>query len=237
MRTLALLRNDMRLHVRHGYAAAYAFVVVTYVGLLHALPATFRAVALPPVLLSETSVLAFFLAGTLLHLERGAGTLDALAMAPVRAGEYILSRTLSLSVLSAAATVLIALGSGIPSAPLLLLATSLPTTALFVMCGIAVAARLASLEKLVLLGGLGTTLAGLPVLGHLGWVQTPAWALLPTYPALLLFATATEPAGAGAGLSGTGIALALAALCVWCGLAFVVARRSLSGRTGWRSLP
>lgn len=227
MRVWHALRCDMRLQLRHGFYGAYIFVVLVYVGLLRMLPEAVRVVALPPVLLSEAAIIGFFFAGALLHLERSDGTLQALGMTPLTAGEYILAKMLSLALLNAAAAVAIAVGSGAPHvAPVLLAATAALTGAIFCLAGVAVASRFQRLERFVVWGGLGSALFALPVLPYLGVLPSPLWAVLPTQPALVLLA------------AGTGTALPHAAspvaLALWTALAFVFASRSLMRHTpGW----
>lgn len=236
MRLWSLIRCDMRLQLRHGYYAAYVFIGIFYVALLRALPLPIRSVALPPVLLSEAAVVGFFFAGTLLHLERSAGTLDALGMTPVRPREYLLARALSLALLTGAVGIVIGAGAVRIAAPLLLTAATVLIGTVFVFSGLAVAARFQGLERFVVWGGLGTAVFGLPVLPHLGLLPSPLWALLPTHPALLLFAASVgdAPGAIGSPDQPLLVPLSMLALLGWVAISFLLAHRWITRYTpGW----
>lgn len=219
-----MLRTDVRLQIRHGFYAAYGFVAVVYIVLLRVLPPDIRVVAVPPLLLSEASVIGFFFAGTLLHLERGDGTLAALAVAPIRPVEYILSKAVSLSILTALVALAIAgaaLGGHI-DAVLLALAAAL-TAAVFVACGLAAASHFSALDRFAVWGGFGSAVFALPVLPYLGMLDSPLWMLIPTYPTLALLGRAVGVDGIGT----VGTAVHLLALVAWTVAASLLARRWL----------
>lgn len=240
-----MVRTDLRLQVRYGVYAAYAFVAVAYIVLLRSLSPEPRLLVLPPLLLSEAGVIGFFFAGTVLHLERSDGVLSALAVTPLRSGRYLASKMASLALLSALVALVIAaaaVGATI-RAPLLALAAAL-TTALFVAGGLAAAAWFRSLDGFAIWGGLGSAVFGLPVLPYLGVLDSPLWWLSPTHPALVLLDRAAGPTGAAARTGAAGAAagggpetvLALTILTAWVVLAFVLGRRWLTrhafGRVG-----
>jgi fluoroquinolone transport system permease protein len=228
-----LLRMEARLQLRGGFVAAYAFLAALYAVLLASLPPGAREAALPPVLLTETAVVGFFFAGTLLHLERAEGALDALAVTPVPPAALVLARALSLAALAAPAALAMgwAATGGRARLPLLLAAAGL-ATAFFVAAGLAVASRFDSLERFAIWGGLGTTLLGLPVLPYLGIAPSAAWALHPTFPTVALLASAC-----GAGIPGAPPLAALLALhLAWLAAVVVLAARWI-GRFGFGRAP
>lgn len=238
MSAWSLARTDLRLQNRYGIFVAYAFVAGAYIVVLRNLPPEPRILALPPLLLSEASVIGFFFAGTLLHRERSDGVLGALAVTPLRTSRYLASKMASLALLSALVALVIAAAAvgGLVHAPLLTAAVVL-TTALFVAAGLAAAAWFRSLDGFVVRGGLASAFLGLPVLPYLGVVESPFWWVLPTHPALMLLDRAAGPAAAGGAAAASGppmgapaTLLALAALTAWTALAFVLARRWLARR-------
>jgi fluoroquinolone transport system permease protein len=233
MSIAAAARLDLRLQWRHGFYAAYAFTVVVYVLLLRALPADARTILLPPVLLSEASVIGFFFGGAMLHLDRSDGVLSALAVTPLDPGAWALARTLTLVLLTSLACVLVGVGAA-PGAvrPLELALAGGLTAAVFVPLGLATAARFEAIERFIIGGGIATALLGLAVLPYFGVAESPLWRLLPTDAALRLLAI-------GAGRAPTGmaaIAVPALTLVAFTLAALVLARRVLVrhafGRTG-----
>jgi len=209
----ALLRNDLRLQYRHGFHAAYAFVIVSYVGVLHMVPVEIRAVVLPPLLLSEITVIGFFFAGTLLHHERGDGSLGAVAVTPVQPLDYLFSKSVSLALLSAPTVLIIVLGGfGGSFEPVSLVIAAVLTPFLFAMLGIAAGSRLATLDHFVIRGGLMTALFGLPIIPYFGFLESPLWLLFPSFPSLHLLSVAVgQPMESGRG----GVALSAILLIAW----------------------
>ena len=220
-RGAALLRHDVRLQYRSGVHAAYLFVAVSYIVMVRMLPQDMRALVLAPVLLSEASVVGFFFAGALLHLERSDGVLQALGVTPVTTLQYIAARALTLTGLAVLLALGLGLGSGTTGVRPATLAVAAALTALFLaVAGLAVASRFDGIDRFVVLGGLVSAGLGLPVLPYLGVLESPLWRVLPTDAALRLLAQ-----GLGAqGVAGAGSA---AWLLAWCAAAAWLARRWL----------
>jgi fluoroquinolone transport system permease protein len=214
MSLAVLLRTDTRLQLRSGFYAAAAFVAVSYVVLIWLLPRDVRLPVLVPLLLSELTVVPLLFSGTLLHLERNEGVHDALAVTPLTTVRYLVSKALSLSALGAAGALLMAVGVlGLQFAVLRFIGVVLPTAALFVILGLASAPYFTSLYRFAVVGGMCASLLGLAVLPYFGILASPAWLLLPTYPALALIGDALGhtaqvrmPALTGAALLGAWIA-------------------------------
>jgi fluoroquinolone transport system permease protein len=224
-RARAAFGCDVRLQLRQGFYAAYAFVAIVYIVLLLALPPAVRLVVLPPLLLSETGVIGFMFAGALLHLERSAGTTSSLAVTPLPAGEYVLARMASLGIVAALTATVIAgpvLGSAGAARLAPLAAAAALTTAVFCCAGLAWGAYAATLEQLAVRGGAGTAVLGLPILPYLGIAESPLWYVLPTTPLLRLLDAATRDAAA----PWLDVTLGLC----WLAIAFVIARRTIERR-------
>jgi fluoroquinolone transport system permease protein len=212
---------DLRLQWRHGFYAAYLFVVISYIVLLRALPPSARAVALPPVLLTEATVIGFFFAGVMLQFERGDGVLEALAVTPLEPRDWLVARTLTLSMLTGLACAAVGLGA-LPGEvrPVLLGVAGALTAAVFAPLGLAAAARLVTIERFVVGGGLASAALGLPVLPYLGIAQSPLWRALPTDAAVRLLA-----AGTGHPVTAPAVAVSVALLLAWLVAALTFSRR------------
>lgn len=222
MSAWSLIRNDVRLQLRHGIYAAYAFVALAYVVLMRLLPADARVIALPPLLLTEVTIIGFFFAGTLLLFERGDGTLTALGATPLSPLQYLLAKWLSLSFAMALTSMAIAWGAlGSRVRPLPLIVTATLIAAAFVPAGLAVASRFTKLERFVVLGGLASAVLGLPVVPYLGALESTFWVAVPTTGALALLACSTDAPG----VSVASLIFGGAILAGWAVIAFLIARR------------
>ncbi len=184
---LAALRNDVRLQYRHGFYAAYAFVVVVYVLLMQLVPEAARGRLLTVIVLSEASVIGFFFAGALVLLERSDGTLQALSITPLRPREFLTARVASLTLLTFSAVVVVSAGAvGVRFNAVILACATLLTIALFGLLGTAAACRFATIDRFVVWGGLFSALLSLPVLPYFGLLESRLWLILPTTASLSL---------------------------------------------------
>jgi fluoroquinolone transport system permease protein len=87
---LAILRWDVLLQARNGFYWATAFLVLVVGGLLLAAPEGVRAdsgVWVPALIAVNMQTTTFFFVAGLMLLERDEGTLAALAVSPLSAGD------------------------------------------------------------------------------------------------------------------------------------------------------
>ncbi|MFA9430330.1 hypothetical protein [Egicoccus sp. AB-alg2] len=190
-----LLRLDATLLARHGVVAAVAVVTATWAGLLAALPPTIRADLAAPALYLDAAIVGLLFLGGMVLIERRQGSLEALAVAPVRPATYVASKVASLTVLALAATaviVVVARPGTVRWAALLagVLLLSVPV----LLFALVVVARAATVTG-YLFGLQGPLLpAALPLVVTAGWL--PSWSgwLSPTHgPYLLLRAGVGGP--------------------------------------------
>lgn len=195
---MVLVRHDARLQLRNGIYGAYAFVVALYAALLvwagAALPTWVPAV----LIFTDPAALGFFFLGALMMLERSERVRIALAVSPLSAGEYLLGKVLTLTLVAlAACAILIVVTPGRDDPALLLSAVSL-TSVQYVGIGVPIAVRFRTVNA-YLIGSAG----------FLTPIVAPAFlALLDPFPTwmvfipavsqlrLMLVATGARPGGA-----------------------------------------
>jgi fluoroquinolone transport system permease protein len=228
-RFTALVRNDMRLLWRHGFFAAYGFVAVVYLLLLRALPPDIAARLLGPLLFTEAGVVGFMFAGTLLQLERQDGATDALGVTPLTPATFLAARMVAFSVPTVVVGATIALlarsAADIHVAGLLLTLTAMAL--FFVPLGVALAARIRTLDRFVIGGGLLSAGLGIVLLPFLGVADSPVWWILPSYGVARALGAALGVWGAPDTLANV---LLIAIVAGWTALAFATAKRTLAQR-------
>lgn len=111
-RLMGLLIADIRFQFRYGFYALYALITVFYIVLLRLLPSFIRDSARALLAFSDPAALGLFFMGAILLFERGERVYPSLAVSPLRTEEYVLSKALSLSLISVAAGLFIILASG-----------------------------------------------------------------------------------------------------------------------------
>ena len=168
-----LLRLDARLLLRHGVVASVAVVTAGWAGLFVALPAELARLLVAPALYLDAAIVGLMFVGGAVLIERRQGSLEALAVSPLRPGGYVASKVIALTVLAMVATVVIAAVATptLRPAPLLLGVLLLSVPVLLVALG--VAARAGTITAYLFALQPATALAVIPLVMVAGWM--PAW--------------------------------------------------------------
>lgn len=191
------LGHDVLTQYRQGFYFASVFVLITVGAVISLLPPG-AVVVLPAILLTNMLLATFvFLAGLLL-IEKGQGTLEGLIVTPLKPGEYLLAKILSLTVLAVlenAAITSIALMNGLLSDVGWgwVLIGSAFSGAVYTLLGFLTVIRYQSINDFMMPMVLVTVLLQLPAMVCFGMPEYLALYLLPTHGPLLMFQAALEP--------------------------------------------
>ncbi len=233
-RLLSTIRCDLRLQQRNGFYYATAFVVAVYaLGLsqLHAAGARLNlAGLLPAVILNNLMITCFYFIGALVLLEKAEGTLAAQVVSPLRAGEYLAAKVISLTALALAYNLaVVALVVGNEFGALALIAGVGALAALIVMAGFVAVARYDSVNEYLLPSLPYAAGLMLPLASMFGW-DSPLLYLHPLQGPMLLVRAAFAPAEPWQ------LIYAVLASALWLGVGAWLCRRSFQrfvvGRTG-----
>lgn len=220
-RLVATLGVDARIQLRNGFYAATAVVVACSILLLRWLPAETAELLLPVIILENVVVNTFYFVSGLLLLERDEGTVAVQGVTPLRTGEYLASKVLTLTALSLVESGLIAVAIvGLDGRLAVMSIGVVLAAALFCLAGVALAARYKAINDLILPSALYTSLLSLPVLGYFG-VGARAWYLAHPIqgPLDLMQMPASDTPGA--------LAYAIGYPLIWIGPFYLWSRRAL----------
>ncbi|HEX9653498.1 MAG TPA: ABC transporter permease [bacterium] len=193
-RLLATVRCDMRLQFRNGFYYAAAFVAVVVVFLLRWLPNSNFSSWLPALVFSNLLVNNFYFMGGLVLLEKEQGTLEAQIVTPLRVGEYLASKIITLSALSLVENFLIVVSSVGFAFQLLPFVFGIAATSVhYALCGFIVVVRYDSINEYLLPSVVYTSLLQLPLLHYFSLWSTPAFYLHPLQAPLILLKAAFIP--------------------------------------------
>ena len=230
MRIVVCLRNDLRLQWRHGILGAYALVTVFYVAVLFFLPREFAAGFLPLAIFSEPGMVGLFFVGGLVLFERRDRTLATQFVTPLGIGEYLLSKTLTLTGLGTGAGLLMAWAARVPVAWGWLATGALLTAALFTLAGLGLAVRARTVNGYLFGASLLMLPLSIPFAAYFDWVQTPWMWLVPSHASLVMLRAAAA-AGPMPWAAAAAAAFWIALAAAWAGSG--VAHRVASGGEGW----
>ena len=108
MRFARILICDIRYQYKYGFYFLYTVIAAVYIGILLMLPQELQRPAAALIILSDPAALGFFFIGGMVLLEKGEGLHSYFSILPASAGEYVLAKALSLSLISTAVGVVIA---------------------------------------------------------------------------------------------------------------------------------
>jgi len=217
-----IVRTNIVLGVRSYVYPIYLLVALAYGLMLLAFPERYLPTMVPIFLLFEPGLVGFMFVGTEIFAEKKDGAIGALAVTPIDWRDYILAKTLLLSLLSVIGAVLImAIGTrSLNGLPYVVVGTLL-VSIVYTLLGIAVSAKYRDLDDyfIPILGVL--VVSFLPFAHYHGYLRGEVWKVLyavPSYPVIYFFKAPFEEIAAGT-LVYLGIAL-----LVWSGIAYQLAK-------------
>ena len=141
MRILKALKADIMFQFKQGFYFVYIALTIAYMIVIGQLPTAMGRIAVPLVVFSDPSVVGFFFIGGIIMLEKIQGILQYIVVTPLRTKEYLLSKVISLAVLSEFAGFAIAFATYEGKFNMLLLFIAiLLTSSIFTLYGFIVAA-------------------------------------------------------------------------------------------------
>jgi fluoroquinolone transport system permease protein len=199
-RLLSTIRCDIRLQQRNGFYYATIFVMAAYALGLSQLRAAGARLSLgwllPAIVLNNLLITTFYFVGALVLLEKAEGTLTAQVVSPLRAGEYLASKVITLTALALIYNLGIAalLVGGAFAAPWLIAGIG-AAAALMVMAGFVAVARYDAVNEFLLPSAPWAAGLLLPLIYVLGW-DSPLLYLHPLQGPLVLMQAAFAPVAA-----------------------------------------
>jgi len=119
-----------------------------YISLMFFLPLEWREKAAAVLIFSDPSAMGLFFMGAIVLLEKSESVLNTIAVSPVRAGEYIISKVVSLGIISVIAGASISLAADTDNMLIVIMGV-FAGSALFTLIGLIVAANINSLNQFV----------------------------------------------------------------------------------------
>lgn len=189
-RFLSMVSWDVKLQIRYGLYTMYAVVVTLFVLGLQYVPESYRPIAVTVVVFGDPVFLGMYFIAALVLFEKSEAVLAAINTSPLSETEYLLSKVLSLTLLSLIASgviALVAFGIGF-HVWWFLLGVGL-TSVLFILIGFIAVSRFDTLNSYFVSSLVYMLPFGLPLVTFLG-VEHPLLYVIPTHASVLLIGSA-----------------------------------------------
>lgn len=173
MRLKALFAGDIRFQMKYGFYFLYFMFSALYIGLLFTLPETWRERASVLLIFTDPAAMGLYFMGAIVLFEKSERTLNSIAVSPVKPWEYVLSKLLSIAVISTLAAIIIALvGNGTPISFYFVAGVFL-CSCLFSSVGLIVAAKSTTLNDFILSTIPAELIITVPAIAYLfGWYKS-----------------------------------------------------------------
>lgn len=100
MRMLNAIKSDIWFQFKQGFYFIYIIITIFYLIILSCLPENISRIGVPFIVFTDPSVLGLFFIGGIIMLEKLQGVIHLLVVTPIRINEYLLSKIISLSIIS-----------------------------------------------------------------------------------------------------------------------------------------
>lgn len=174
MKTLALIRGDIRFQYKYGFYLLYLLFSLLYIGLLFAFPVAWREKAAALMIFTDPAAMGLFFMGAIVLFEKNERVLDSLAVSPVKPWQYVASKLVSIGLISMLVSFAIGLAAGLATHPLRLVAGVFLSSCLFSAIGLIVACGSKTLNQFMLLTVPAEILICVPAVLWLFW-ETGWW--------------------------------------------------------------
>ncbi|WP_312813546.1 ABC transporter permease [Sedimentibacter sp.] len=148
MRLINLIYGDIKFQFKYGFYFIYAIFTIMYISIILFLPLEWKEKAAAVLIFSDPSAMGLFFMGAIVLLEKSERVLSTIAVSPVRADEYIISKVVSLGIISAISGASIALSADAQNM-LIVITGVIAGSALFTLIGLIVAVNINSLNQFV----------------------------------------------------------------------------------------
>jgi len=221
---------DLRLEVQYQIVTVATLVTALYVLIFLNIPGEYDQI-LVTLIFSDPALLGFMFIGGLVLFEKGAGTLEALVVTPLRVWQYLWAKTISLTLIALPCSVGMAVaGHGWQlHYPYFLLGVVL-TSCLFVLIGFIGVARVKTLNQYLIVVPMFLTPFFLPLFNFFGVTNTFWLYLIPSQASLILL-----EAGLSSEVATEEIIYAITYLLICIGLAYFFARLSYIKYIIWKA--
>jgi fluoroquinolone transport system permease protein len=177
MRLKSLLLGDIRIQIKYGFYFIYAVLTVLYIGLLFAFPVSWREKATILMIFTDPAAMGLYFMGSMILFEKSERTLNSIAVSPVKPREYVLSKLLSIAVISTLVAVIIAFFGYQAVISIYFLIGVFLGSCLFSAVGLIVAAKSETLNDFILSTIPAELIINAPAIAYLfGWEKR--WLLL-----------------------------------------------------------
>ena len=151
MKLKSLILGDIRQQYKYGFYALYTLFTLVYITVLRILPMPWKELCTTTLIFSDPVLIGLMFMGAIILFEKSEKVMQALAVSPISIHTYILSKVISIGLISLLSGVLIALFSGMEHSYIHLVVGIMLGSALFTLVGISLSAFISTMNNFMLI--------------------------------------------------------------------------------------
>lgn len=179
-----LLKWDLLLLAKYGILPVAMGIGALYIGLIYLLNVPTDIVIL--IIFSDPSMMGFIFIGVMVLFEKQSGTTSALVVTPLQPWQYLLSKSITLTIPAIIISNVIAFASETSVNYFLLLTTVSLTSILFLLLGFVGAQRVRTFNQYILIIPMFLAPLCIPIVDFFGLWESPLMWIIPTHSSLVL---------------------------------------------------
>ena len=144
MRIIHLIKGDIVFQIKYGFYFLYVVFTVLYAFVLVILPETWQETVASLMIYSDPAAMGLFFMGAIVLFEKSQRVLNSLAVSPIHISEYILSKIISLALISEIVAMILAVISHHQNLIMVFIGTLL-SSFIFSLLGLIVSTKIHSL--------------------------------------------------------------------------------------------
>lgn len=181
------IQGDLIRQQRYQILGIAVAITVIYIGIFYFIPGASQDLVVQFLIFNDPVALGMLFSGAMYLFEKSENTLEAFAVTPLRAAEYLLSKVITFSFLGLAASLAMAFASwGWDFSKLPFIIGITLTASLFTMLGFVIVVGTRSFNEYVIKIGIWMIPVALPLLDFFGIYRSFWFYLIPVQPTLLL---------------------------------------------------
>lgn len=149
MRIKNLIIWDIKFQIKYGFYTLYAFMSIFYSFILLIIPQSIKIKAGIIMIFLDPAAMGIFFMGAIILLEKSERVLNVLAISPVMIIEYLISKIVSLGIISIFVAIILSYISGIKNIIPIINGTFL-TSCLFTLLGIIIGVNINNLNQYII---------------------------------------------------------------------------------------
>ncbi|TYQ17731.1 UNVERIFIED_CONTAM: fluoroquinolone transport system permease protein [Acetivibrio alkalicellulosi] len=144
-----LIAGDVKFQVKYGFYFIYAILVAVYIFILSLIPSEWKERVADVMIFTDPAAIGMFIIGAVVLFDKSQRVLNSLAVSPVKVNEYLISKLVSIGVLSSFVALVIAFVSPKENYFTLFIGTFLASV-LFTLIGMIVATKIRSMNQFIM---------------------------------------------------------------------------------------